>query len=73
MKTTIDIPRKELEEVIKYTRAKTKKEAIVYVVKDFNKRRRLSELSKVLGTFKEFMTQDELKKIREDESWGKTK
>lgn len=73
MKTTIDIPKKELEEVIKHTRAKTKKEAIVFVVKDFNKRRRLTELSKVLGTFKEFMTQDELKKIREDESWGKAK
>jgi hypothetical protein len=71
MKTTIDIPKKDLEEVLKHTRAKTKKEAIVFVVKDFNKRRRLTELAKILGTFEEFMTQDDLKKMREDESWEK--
>jgi hypothetical protein len=69
MKTTIDIPEKDLEEVLKYTQAKTKKEAIVFVVKDFNKRRRLMELTKILGTFNEFMTQDDLRKIREDDSW----
>jgi hypothetical protein len=72
MKTSIDIPDKDLEEVLKHTRAKTKKEAIVLVVKDFNKRRRLMELAKVLGTFEEFMTQDDLGKIREDEAWEKT-
>jgi hypothetical protein len=68
MKTTVDIPDKELEEALKYTKAKTKKEAIVFVVKDFNKRRRLMELSKILGTFENFMNQDDLKKIREDGS-----
>jgi hypothetical protein len=68
MKTTIDIPDKELEEALKYTKAKTKKEAIVFVVQDFNKRRRLMELSKILGTFENFMSQDDLKKIREDGS-----
>jgi hypothetical protein len=68
MKTTIDIPKNELEEVLKYTQAKTKKEAIVFVVKDFNKRQRLMELSKILGTFNEFMTQDELKGLREEDS-----
>jgi predicted adenine nucleotide alpha hydrolase (AANH) superfamily ATPase len=68
MKTTIDIPKKDLEEVLKHTQAKTKKEAIVFVVQDFNKRRRLMELAKVLGTFKEFMTQDDLKKSRQDDS-----
>lgn len=67
MKTTIDIPEKELEEAIRHTGAKTKKMAIVYVVRDFNRRRRLQELSKMLGTFEKFMTRDELMKDRENE------
>lgn len=71
MKTSVDIPDKDLKEVLKHTQAKTKKEAIVFVVKDFNKRRRLTELAKILGTFKEFMTREDLKKIREDDSWEK--
>jgi len=73
MKTTIDIPDTELKEAIKYTGAKTKRDAVVYALKDFNKRRRLAELSKMLGTFKDFMTQDELKTMREDKKWEKTK
>jgi uncharacterized protein VirK/YbjX len=72
MKTTIDIPIEELEEAIKHTRAKTKKEAIVFVIKDFNKRKRLTALTRNLGTFEEFMTQDDLKKGREEELWDKT-
>jgi hypothetical protein len=73
MKTTIDIPDDDLEEVLKYTQAKTKKEAIVFVVQDFNKRRRLMELSKILGTFKDFISQEDLKKIREEESGEKSR
>ena len=68
MKTTIDIPENELEEAIRHTGAKTKKEAIVYVVRDFNRRRRLQKLSKMLGTFEKFMTCDELMKDRENET-----
>lgn len=73
MKTTINIPDNELKEAIKYTGAKTKRDAVVYALKDFNKRRRLAELSKMLGTFKDFMTQDDLKIMREDKKWEKTK
>lgn len=73
MKTTIDIPDKELKEAIKYTGAKTKRDAVVYALKDFNKRRRLAELSKILGTFKDFMTREDLKLMREDKKWEKTK
>jgi Arc/MetJ family transcription regulator len=73
MKTTVDIPEKELKEVIKYTGAKTKKEAVVSAIKDFNKRNRLTKLAKMLGTFKEFMTTEDLKKMREDAKWDKTK
>jgi len=73
MKTTIDIPDNELKEAIKYTGAKTKRDAVVYALRDFNRKRRLAELSKMLGTFKDFMTQDDLKAMREDRKWEKTK
>ncbi|MEK6657854.1 MAG: type II toxin-antitoxin system VapB family antitoxin [Nitrospirota bacterium] len=71
MKTTIDIPDDDLKEAIKYTGAKTKRDAVVYALKDFNRRRRLAKLAKMLGTFKDFMTQDELKTMREDKKWEK--
>ncbi|MDP3259125.1 MAG: type II toxin-antitoxin system VapB family antitoxin [Thermodesulfovibrionales bacterium] len=73
MKTTIDIPDNELKEAIKYTGAKTKRDAVVYALRDFNRKRRLAELSKMLGTFKDFMTQDDLKAMRKDRKWEKTK
>ena len=71
MKTIIDIPENELQEIIKYTGAKSKKEAVVYAIRDFNKRHRLAEIAKILGTFDDFMTQDDLKKMREDDKWEK--
>ncbi|HLG30746.1 MAG TPA: type II toxin-antitoxin system VapB family antitoxin [Candidatus Brocadiales bacterium] len=73
MKTTIDIPETDLKEALKYTGAKTKREAVVYALKDFNRRHRLAELAKILGTFKDFMTQEDLKSMREDKKWQKMK
>jgi Arc/MetJ family transcription regulator len=73
MKTTIEIPDEELRQVIKFTKAKTKREAVVYAIKDFNRRQRLAQLSEVLGTFEDFMTLVDLKEIREDEAWKKIK
>ena len=67
MKTTIDIPDEELRQVMKYTKAKTKREAVVYAIKDFNRRQRLAQLAEVLGTFEDSMTQDDLKEMREVE------
>lgn len=73
MKTTIDIPDKDLKEIIKHTGAKTKRDAVVHAVKDFNRRYRLAELAKSLGTFKDFMTMEDLREMREDRKWTKTK
>lgn len=66
MKTTIDIPKDEMDELIRETRAKTKKEAVVTAVKEFNRRRRLARVSRILGTFKDFMTADELQRLRKE-------
>ena len=73
MKTTIDIPEKELKEAIRHAGAKTKREAVVYALKDFNRRHRLAGLVKMLGTFEDFMTQEDLKEMREDKRWEKTR
>ncbi|MBN1849975.1 MAG: type II toxin-antitoxin system VapB family antitoxin [Deltaproteobacteria bacterium] len=73
MKTTIDIPENELKQTMKFTGAKTKKAAVVFAIKEFNKKQRLANLAKMLGTFEDFMTQDELKIMREEEKWDKTK
>ena len=51
MKTTIDIPDDELRDAIRFTRARTKREAVVRALEDFNRRRRMAELVKYAGTF----------------------
>jgi len=66
MKTTLDIPEKELQDVISFTKAKTKREAVVTAVADFNRRRRMAELVKHLGTCKNMMTGEELRRMREE-------
>ena len=61
MKTTIDIPRRELRDALRFTRAKTKREAVVTALADFNQRRRLAELVAFAGTCPDLMTVDELR------------
>jgi Arc/MetJ family transcription regulator len=73
MKTTIDIPEKLLRETIRRTSAKTKREAVVTALEKFNRLQRLRELNaKLKGTFVGFMTQEDLKVMREDAKWAKT-
>lgn len=49
---------------MRFTRAKTKREAIVKVLEDFNHRRRMAELVKYSGTFgDEFPTNEEIEAI----------
>ena len=65
MKTTIDIPDQLLEEAMRFTGAKTKREAVVTAVERFNKLKRLEKLnSRVRGQFRDFMTQDDLRTLR---------
>ena len=60
MKTTIDIPDDELSDAMRFTRAKTKREAVVTALADFNRRRRMAELVEYAGTCPGMMTVDEL-------------
>ena len=67
MKTSIDIPDKLLKEIIKRTSAKNKRDAIITALEKFNRFERLRDLNVQLkGTFVNFMTQDDLRTMRED-------
>lgn len=64
MKTTIDIPDSELEDAIRFTRAKTKREAVVTAVADYNRRKRMAELTRHAGTCSGLITVEELQAER---------
>ncbi|HXH01101.1 MAG TPA: type II toxin-antitoxin system VapB family antitoxin [Xanthomonadaceae bacterium] len=66
MKTTIDIPDQELADAIHYTRARTKREAVVIALSEFNRRRRMAELVKYTGTGDQMMTAEELQALRRE-------
>ena len=70
MKTTIDIPDDELREIMRLTKAKTKKEAVVTAIREFNRRRKVAVVVGKLGSFKDVMSQEELERMREDEHGG---
>jgi len=69
MKTTIDIPNELLNNVMKLNGSKTKKKAIIEALSDYVQRKRIDELCALLGTCENFMTQEDLKKMREDDKW----
>jgi hypothetical protein len=74
MKTSIDIPDADLSELMGNTEAKTRTEAILLAIRKFNKRKRLEKLNERLhGKFKDFMTQEDLKVMREDAKWESMK
>jgi Arc/MetJ family transcription regulator len=65
MKMTIDISETAMEEAMKFTGAKTRREAVVTAVEHFNRLKRLEKLNdRVRGQFRDFMTQTELKAMR---------
>ena len=56
MKTTIDIPENELRDAMR--------EAVVKILEEFNRRRRMAELVKYAGTFSDrFLTNDEIEAV----------
>lgn len=64
MKTTVDIPEDALEEALLHSGAKTKREAVVTAIEEYNRRRRLARLAGELGTFQEFISRKELDELR---------
>ena len=60
MRTTVDIPDSDLADAIRFTKAKTKREAIVIAIQEFNRRKRIAELTKHAGTCEDLLTVEEL-------------
>lgn len=60
MKTTIDIPENTLADAMRFTGAKTKREAVVMALTEFNRRRRVEDFLKLAGSFPDFPTNEEL-------------
>jgi len=49
MKTTLDVPKYLIEEVKKETKAKTKTEALIVVMKEFLRQRYIKEIQDIVG------------------------
>ena len=67
MKTTVDIPESELRDAIKFAGAKTKREAIVLAIIEFNRRQRMAELIKYSGVSDTFMSNDDIEALDEQD------
>jgi hypothetical protein len=64
MKTTVDIPENELKDAMRFTKSKTKREAVVQILEEFNRRRRMAELVKYSCTFTDsFPTNEEIEAV----------
>ena len=59
MKTTIDIPESALADAMRFTGAKTKREAVVKAWQEFNRQQLVKELVASFGTL-DFATNDEI-------------
>jgi len=65
MRTTLDIDAKLLENIVKATKAPTKKKAIEVALKEFLRARHRKELCKLIGNYEEFaLTLEELERMR---------
>ena len=59
MKTTIDIPEEALADAMRFTGAKTKREAVVKALEGFNRSQRVQDLVANFGTL-DFASNDEI-------------
>lgn len=59
MKTTIDIPEEALADAMRYTGAKTKREAVVKALEEFNRQQQVKDLVANFGTL-DFASNDEI-------------
>jgi hypothetical protein len=62
----------ELRDLVRFTRAKTKREAIVKAIVDFNRRRRMGALVKHSGAFRSLLTNEDNERIEEQEPHGRS-
>jgi Arc/MetJ family transcription regulator len=64
MKTTIDIPDAMLKEAMRNANTSTKRDAVLAAIEEYNRRRRAQKVIATFGTFKNMMSQKELREMR---------
>jgi hypothetical protein len=60
VKTTIDIPDAALADAMRFTGAKTKREAVVKALEEYNRLRKVEAFLKLAGSCPDFPSNDEL-------------
>ena len=60
MKTTVDIPEDELKDAMRFANARTKRQAIVTALTDYNRRMRMAELVGYSAASDTFMSNEDL-------------
>jgi len=67
MKTTLDINDDIMKKVMKVSKSKTKKGAIVTALNEYLKLKKREELKKLIGSYEEFtLTLEDLRKMRNE-------
>jgi Arc/MetJ family transcription regulator len=66
MKTTVDIPNDLLKEAMQYSNSNTKRDAVLAALEEFTRKHRQAAMVKHLGTFKDFITPQELADARQN-------
>lgn len=67
VKTTVDIPDQELSDLLQFTGAATKKDAIVAAVTEFNRCRRMAALVKYSGCSDTMLPHEEIEALDAEE------
>ncbi len=65
MKTTLDIPEEKFTTVQRLYGLRTKREAVILALDELARRYKIERLVDQLGTFADFMTQDDLREMRD--------
>jgi hypothetical protein len=70
MKITLGIPDTELEDLMQFTGATTKRQAILIAIADYNRRQRVAALVGHAGKAEALVTPDELQALRRQRGPG---
>lgn len=65
MKTTLDIPEEKFATVQNLYGLRTKREAVIFALDELERRYKIERLVDQLGTFSDFMRQDDLRAMRD--------
>jgi Arc/MetJ family transcription regulator len=65
LKTTIDIPNDVLADAMRLSGSRTKREAVLVALQEYNRQRRMADLARHAGSCSELMTVEELREARQ--------